>query len=187
MSFRVSRLLETTLSVRHRQDLGHQTGSDLGLGNMFSRKVKSTTLFKKKKEKKKERERTVFPPSRRENRDPISIGAVSKERNTHTHQSSHQRKKKKGRKTRTIMGQITNHLNVVPRHDHLLTRGFGTLRERQLARHVCRSEVHLGSVLLDERGVPSTLLLRQDLISPSFVSFELFFCFPSRKGGKERT
>src|SRR5215207_1880063 len=56
------------------------------------------------------------------------------------------------------LDQLHRHLRVVPGHDHLLALG-----KRDLAGHVRRPEVELRAVLGEERRVPATLLLAEDV------------------------
>src|SRR4030095_5952585 len=54
--------------------------------------------------------------------------------------------------------QLNVHRRVVPRHDHLRAR-----RQRHLPGHIRRAEVKLRAVIVEERRVPATLLLGQDV------------------------
>lgn len=59
--------------------------------------------------------------------------------------------------------QSSNHLDVVTRHDHLGVGILGTLGEEQCTGLVGSSDVHLGTVVLQETGVSATLLLGEDV------------------------
>src|SRR5687767_3626715 len=52
--------------------------------------------------------------------------------------------------------QLDRHLHVVPRHHHL-----HPFRQLHTARHVRRPEIELRTITLEERRVPTALLLRQ--------------------------
>src|SRR5579884_541391 len=56
------------------------------------------------------------------------------------------------------LDQLDLHLGVVARHDHL-----GALGEGDDAGHVRRTEVELRAVVVEERRVPATLVLAQDV------------------------
>src|SRR6195952_927215 len=56
------------------------------------------------------------------------------------------------------LNQLDRHLGVVAGHDHLGARG-----QRDDARHVRGPEVELGTVVVEERRVPATLVLREDV------------------------
>src|SRR4051812_30812475 len=56
------------------------------------------------------------------------------------------------------LDQLHRHLGVVAGHDHL-----GAGRQRHDARHVRRPEVELGTVVVEERRVTATLVLREDV------------------------
>src|SRR5438045_2757840 len=54
--------------------------------------------------------------------------------------------------------QLDVHRSVVARHDH-----FGARRQRALAGHVGGAEVELRAIIVEERRVSATLVLRQDV------------------------
>src|SRR4051794_7006841 len=56
------------------------------------------------------------------------------------------------------LDQLDRHLGVVARHDHLGAGG-----QRHDARHIRRPEVELRTVVVEERRVPATLVLREDV------------------------
>src|SRR5690348_1526254 len=56
------------------------------------------------------------------------------------------------------LDQLDRHLGVVAGHDHLGAGGQG-----HDARHVRRPEVELRTVVVEERRVPATLVLREDV------------------------
>src|SRR3954468_11358409 len=56
------------------------------------------------------------------------------------------------------LDQLDLPVRVVARHDHLLA-----LRELDRAGHVRRAEVELRTVVVEERRVPSALVLREDV------------------------
>src|SRR6476619_1665692 len=56
------------------------------------------------------------------------------------------------------LNQLDLPVRVVARHDHLLA-----LRELDRAGHVRRAEVELRAVVVEERRVPSALVLREDV------------------------
>src|SRR5499427_10518068 len=56
------------------------------------------------------------------------------------------------------LDQLDLHVRVVARHDHLLA-----LRELDRAGHVGGAEVELRPVVVEERRVPPTLVLREDI------------------------
>src|SRR5574343_661189 len=54
--------------------------------------------------------------------------------------------------------QLDGHRDVVARHDH-----FGTFRQGDSTSHVGRTEVELRTVVVEERGVTTTFVLRQNV------------------------
>src|SRR4051812_6917109 len=56
------------------------------------------------------------------------------------------------------LDELDRHLGVVARHDHL-----GALGEGHHAGHVRRAEVELRAVVVEERRVPATLVLAEDV------------------------
>src|ERR671926_412018 len=59
---------------------------------------------------------------------------------------------------RDRLSELDLHVRVVARHDHLLA-----LRELDRPGHVRRAEVELRAVVVEERRVPSALVLREDV------------------------
>lgn len=62
------------------------------------------------------------------------------------------------------MHKVTNHLNIVTRHDELLMSALGTLRESEGTSYVGSTDEELRSVVSHERGVTTTFLLGKDLM-----------------------
>ena len=61
------------------------------------------------------------------------------------------------------MGESKNHLDVVTGHDHLAVSVLSAFGERQVDRLISSSEVHLGTVVLSETAVATTLLLGENV------------------------
>ena len=70
--------------------------------------------------------------------------------------------------TRTNLGgdvvdKLANHLNVVTRHDHLVSSVRGTLWPVKTSGDISCTDEELRAVVRHERRVTATLILREDL------------------------
>ena len=68
---------------------------------------------------------------------------------------------------RDVVYEVADKLDVVTRHDHLFVAVRGTLREEEADGDISSTNVDLWPVVLHERCVTTTLVLRQDLASDS--------------------
>jgi hypothetical protein len=63
----------------------------------------------------------------------------------------------------SLVDEITNHLNVVTGHDHLLSSVSGTLWPLKGNSDISCAQEELRAIVVHERGVSTTLLLGEDL------------------------